>query len=289
MAIRKRVSLFAGLGALLVSGALSALPSIYPNQFARHPKIVWGFLIAGLVLFLMEGLARVSQRTEKPEPVPAVSQARAEAIGNKVDLHIHPTPAPPAPQPPVSARSLLPRPQFDIRLTEGRVVVEGTVVRFLEPDKEGGEKCLALHVLNRAAKQGEQARKARCVFATMEFASGSRTTPVNRACWIDKDSNQIAIDVSQSEYILVGLVTGGDEWVTYNNPNKVNLRMREWYDPFEELQKRALNWGDGASYTVDVKIISNDPGPTLGETLAHRRFALERKGATYSAHMLTPE
>jgi hypothetical protein len=107
---------------------------------------------------------------------------------------------------------------------------------------------------------------------------------VNRACWIDKESHDISIEVGETEHILVGLPATGDEWVTYNNPNRVNLLMREYWDPPNEFERRAINWGHGASYIVDVRIISNYRG--LGETFAHRQFKLERKGNAYSAEML---
>ena len=112
---------------------------------------------------------------------------------------------------------------------------------------------------------------------------------MNRACWIYKEPNEIAIDVGQTEHILVGLPTTDDEWVTYNNPNRVNLAAREHWDPPDELEKRSINWGDGASYIVHVRIISNDRGATLGETFAHRQFKLERKGIAYSVEMLETE
>ena len=163
-----------------------------------------------------------------------------------------------------------------------------TVVRFVE---SGGEQCLALRILNKPAQEGKQARRAHCVFATLEFtaASSPRSSFVNRACWIDKESNEISIDVGETEHILVGLPTTDDEWVTHNNPNRVDQRMREHWDPNNELEKRTINWGDGASYIVDVRIISNHRGATLGETFAHRQFRLERNGISYSAKMLATE
>lgn len=282
----------------MIGCALSALFAIYPTQVAHHAQIVWGLLILGVLLFLLEGVVRATQRAAKPpiaEPtVPPSAAAKAKATGNKVDLHFYGTAAPastksptlPATQPPLPAKSFLAPPQFDVQLTEVKVIVGETLVRSAEPGELGAQRCLALHVLNKAAKQGEQAKKAHCIYAAIEFISGSRRTLVSRACWIGHESNQIAIDVSQSELILVGLVSEGDEWVTYNNSNMVDLHMREWYSPSEKLQKRTANWGEGASYTVDVKIISNDRGPTLGETFDHRKFALERRGIAYSAHML---
>ena len=106
---------------------------------------------------------------------------------------------------------------------------------------------------------------------------------------MDKDSNEISIDVGETEHILVGLLTSSDEWVTYHNPNRVNLSARELWDSPDELEKRTINWGDGASYIVDVRIISNDRGATLVKTFAHRQFVLKRQGITYSAEMLERE
>jgi hypothetical protein len=283
--IRKWITLFGGSGALLIGGGLSALPSLYPNQVSRHPRIVVGSLIAGCVLFLVEGIVRAMGRPEK-QPAIAAPQAQANATGNQLTVNVHPTPpSGPAAQPPIPTSSVLPRPHFDIHLTRGLVEAGETVVRFVE---SGGEKCLALRVLNRPAQEGKQARRAQCVFAMLEFTASSSSTSslVNRACWINKESHDIAIGVGETEHILVGLPAAGDEWVTYNNPNRVNLQMREHWDPTNELERRTINWGDGASYIVDVRIISNDFGPTLGETFAHRQFKLERKGIAYSAEML---
>jgi hypothetical protein len=104
-AIRTWVSLFAGLGALLVSAALSALPSMYPNEFAHHPTIVWASLIVGICLVLAGGLPRVLSRIHGPEMVTALPtaaksvEARSEvghieqkeigahATGNQVNLY----------------------------------------------------------------------------------------------------------------------------------------------------------------------------------------------------------
>lgn len=248
---------------MLISGALSALPSIYPNQVSHHSRIVVGSLIAGCVLYLVEGIVRVMDRAEK-EPTPPATQSKARATGNQVTVNVHPSlPTALATQLPVPTNSVLPRPRFDIRLTRSLVQVGETVVRFVESH---GQLCLALTILNKPAQEGKQARRAHCVFAMLEFtaASSSRVSLVNRACWIDEESNEIAIDVGQTEHVLVGLPTTGDEWVTYNNSNRVNLRVREYWDPPNELEKRTINWGDGASYIVDVRIISNDRGGDTG-------------------------
>ncbi len=287
-AIRKWITLFGGSGALLISGALSALPSLYPNQISDHPWIVVGSLIAGCVLFLFEGIVRAMDRSEK-RSAPATPHAQANATGNQVTVNVHPPQSSSTElRPPLPTNRVLTRPQFDIRLTRGLMEVGETWVRFAD---SGGEHCLVLTVLNKPAQEGKKATRAHCVFAILEFtaASSSRSSLVNRACWLGKDTNEIAIDVGESEHILVGLPTTGDEWITYNNPNRVSLRAREHWDAPNELEKRTINWGNGSSYIVDVKIVSNDRGTTLGETFAHRKFTLERQGITYSAKMLEVE
>ncbi len=269
----------------MISGALSALPSLYPNQVSRHPKIVAGSLIAGFVLFLVEGIVRTMAPPEK-QSAPAAPQAQANATGNQVTVNVHPSPPSAlAPQSPISAHSVLPRPQFDVRLARGTVKVWETAVRFVE---SGGEQCLALMVLNKPAQEGKQTKPAHCVFATLEFTavSSSRSSFVNRACWIGNELNEIAINVGETEHILVGLPTTGDEWVTYNNSNRVAMWAHEHWDSPNDLEKRIINWSDGASYIVDVRIISNERGQTQGVTFAHRRFKLERKGIEYSAEIL---
>ena len=84
-AIRTWVSLFAGLGALLVSGTLSALPSIYPNQFPHHPAIVWASLIVGICLVLVGGLTKVPSRIQVRkimiEPATAATSVQAKSEG----------------------------------------------------------------------------------------------------------------------------------------------------------------------------------------------------------------
>jgi hypothetical protein len=226
-----------------MGGALSALPSLYPNQVSRHPRIVVGSLVAGCVLFLVEGILRAMDSPEK-HPALIAPQAQANATGNQVNVNVHPSPPSAlAPEPPIPAKSVLPRPQFDIRLTRSLVEVEEAVVRFVA---SGGQQCLALTVLNQPAQEGKQARRARCVFAMLEFtvSSSSSSSHVNRACWIDKESNQIAIDVGETEHILVGLPVG-DEWVTYNNPNRVNLHVREHWDPPKRIGEADHQLGRG--------------------------------------------
>ena len=111
---------------------------------------------------------------------------------------------------------------------------------------------------------------------------------MNRACWVGKDSNEITIGVNETEHILVGLPKE-DEWVTYHNPNRFSVLGADFWSSRQvpvELEERTLNWGEGASYTVDVRIICNAPGPFLGETFAHRQFTMQRKGISLSAKML---
>jgi hypothetical protein len=66
----------------------------------------------------------------------------------------------------------------------------------------------------------------------------------------------------------------------------VSLVGREYWGPSDELEKRIINWGEGASYVVDVRIVSNMQGRTRGVTFAHKKFTLERKGIAYSAKMM---
>ncbi len=149
-------------------------------------------------------------------------------------------------------------------------------------------KCLVLYVINRPAAQGKQTRPSRSVFASLEFRAASRSTVVNRACWVGKGSNEITIGVNETEHILVGLPKE-DEGVTYHNPNRFSELHTDFWTSRQvpvQLEERTLNWGEGASYTVDVRIICNDSGPFSGETLAHRQFTMERKGISLSAKML---
>lgn len=211
--------------------------------------------------------------------------AHATATGNQVTVNVHPPPFPvpaaPASQPQVRARDLLPTPQLDIDLTEGWIEVDDEIIQIA---KRGGTKALLLLVRNRPAAQGEQARSANCVFASLEFKSGSRTSHVNTASWIGKRSNQIAIDVSQMEHVLIGF-PDGSEWTTYNNPNRVP-QYTDWPSPYDPVQKRTVSWGEGAAYIVDVKIISNDHGITQGVTFVHRQIRLERRSSGYYAKLI---
>jgi hypothetical protein len=116
----------------LISGAPSVLPSLYPSQFSRYPRIVVGGLIAGCLLFLVEGMVRALDRPEK-QSASLAPQAQANATGNRMTVHVHPSPVPAPPsQSHIPADNVLPRPQFDISLTRGLVEVGETVVHFVE-------------------------------------------------------------------------------------------------------------------------------------------------------------
>jgi hypothetical protein len=293
-----------------VSIALSVLEVVYPARFAPHAKFFIGCLYFGVALcvltalwWLLERMSHIPEKQPEPAPIPSaqsnieVGHIEQKDIGARAsaEFHLHlPPSAPesaPKPESPAPVTSVLPRPHFDIRLAEicsVLLAMDDTMVRFVQPGEECGEKCLALYVINRPAAQGQQTRPARSVFASLQFRSGSRTTDVNRACWIGKDTNEITIGVNETEHILVGLPKES-EWVTYHNPNKISVLGTDFWSHRQapvELEKRTLKWGEGASYTVDVRIICNAPGPFLGETFAHRQFTMERKGISLSAKML---
>ena len=286
---------------MLIGLAFSALPLVYPNQFSHHAKIVWGFLAAGMLLFLIEGVARVMQRSEAL-PSAVAPEAASSATGNQVTVNVHPqfaTATPRATQPSFPVMSVLPRPQFRIRVAEMcQVVLVGgdmpgaeTMVRFREPLlDERGEKCLALEVTNQAAEEGKQSRPARCVFATLEFkvtGFSGKSTLVNRACWINRESNEIPIGLSETEHILVGLPKT-DKWIVFHNPNRAKPlpRVGRRVVTDHPLEERIVNWGQNASYVVEVAIISSDSGATHGMTLARRSFSLEHDGVSFRAKML---
>lgn len=300
---------FFGVGFALIALGLGMLGVIYPDDFKPWGEFFigvtsFGFAICVVTLcfWLLELILDASKKAPgvpltPPSPAQGPkAEAKSEtghieqknigahAVGNEFHLHVAP-PDTPIPTSRIPARSVMPVPSFEIQLTHANVVVESTMVRYQEPGETNGEKCLVLQVMNKAAAKGQQTRAARCVFATLEFELGSRRTTVNRACWVGEESNEISIDISEMEFVLVGLPKS-EEWVTYHNSNRVNPRVREHWDSPDELAKRTIAWGRHSAYTVDIKIISNDNGPTLGQTLAHRQFMLERHEVGYRAKML---
>lgn len=298
---------------MLVSGALSALPSMYPNQFAHHPTTVWASLIVGICLVLVGGLTKVLSRIHGPEikiepPTAAKSvQAKSEvghieqkeigahATGNQVNLYFsgnatQPLAAPLAPES-VSQRSgdalgtTPDMPALELQFCEARVNSDNEKVIHFDKD---GKKCLTISVLNRAAPLGKQAFPARSVCASLEFIAlpGGRRSMVNRAVWIGQDANEIYIDVNDTAHILVGLPSE-NEWMTFNNSNRISAREKEYWAHGDFLEPRPMDWFPNVAYEVDVKVISGF-NPTKGQTLAHRAFELRRGDISFTAKWIPP-
>lgn len=287
-----------------MSGALSALPSVYPNQFAQHTTIVWATLIAGICLVLVGGLTKVLPRVRTAaKAVQAKSEAGyieqkdigAHATGNQLNVYFsgaaaHPQAAPPAPEG-VSQRSgnalatSTKAPVLELQFCEARVNSENE--RVIHFDKDG-QKCLTISVLNRAAPLGKQAFPARSVYASLEFIAkpGGRRSMVNRAVWIGQDANEIYIDVNDTAHILVGLPSE-NEWMTFNNSNRISAREKEYGAHSDFLEPRSMDWFPNAAYAVDVKVISGF-NATKGQTLAHRTFELTRQATPFTARWISP-
>lgn len=275
-----------------MGGALEVLRAVYPHQFAAHPLVVTILGSVGAAILLVAFGMWLMDRPEK-DPESIVSNAKPRATGNQLTVNVHPPAPTSAPPQHVPAKSSLSQPQFRFRFAQCKAVLAGddTLVRFCEPLlDDDGERCLALEVTNMAAEEGKQSRPARCVFATLDFkvaGSGGRSTFINRACWFDQQSNEISIGLSETAHIFVGLPKP-DKWITYLNPNRgrENPRtglLRTTDFPFEE---RIISWGPGASYLVEVTIVSNDTGSMHGLTLAKKEFTLEYRGISFNAQML---
>jgi hypothetical protein len=128
----------------------------------------------------------------------------------------------------VSAR----HPVLDVGLSGGEVEVFDDSVRFVE---SGGKRCDVMLVHNRQAKEGE-AHVAKAISARLTFtpAGSSKTTFVDRACWVGKVENEIYLHPGDTEHVLLRMAKD-EEWLTYANPNKYdsggwparNLDLRE--------------------------------------------------------------
>jgi hypothetical protein len=158
-----------------------------------------------------------------------------------------------------------------------------TMARIVHPSfvfSDSGDECLTVSVQNLPALKGNFAQFLDIV-STLVFtsATGQRTV-VSRACWLDHKWSEIRLDVGEMENILIGFPQG-ETWEAFHNPN--DDRRVDTY--FKNVQERSVNWYDGASFTVDVQIVSMG-AKTRGQTLAHRQFKLTRSGIAYNARWI---
>jgi hypothetical protein len=212
------------------------------------------------------------------------ANSSASATGNQVSLNIYGVVPPFSPQQPrADEGQSVNKPIPNLALGFSRVGInrEGEIIRF----REGGPVCLVVSVTNSPAAQGEFARNATSVFCTLTFTEPmGRRTIVSRACWLDRESSEIPIDIGRVENIIIGF-PAQDDWATFHNPNNLSADQVDWNHMWSELEVRTANWGIGASLAVDLKIVSTGVA-SRGQTFAHRRFQLSRNGDRYGARWL---
>lgn len=283
------------------------LPAIYPNQFRQHPYVVFGCLGAGVSMLLAEAVTRqeqserpISRQTQAKADVGHIEQRDlgARATGNQVTVNVqHPSFAP------ASGRQMTPTiaiapPNLEVRMPRQHrdVVVEDNLVRFTRPGEKGNHRCIMLEVINSPAREGQQIGRANCVFATLEIGSRSRSPydtsviTISRVCWVGKPSNEIAMEISEPEYLLIGLSGDQGEFVIFKNPNRGTPDPTYGVPivPDADLERSIISAPPaGTSEIVEVNIISNDRGVSHGLTLAHRRIEVNfGDGGAYSWQIL---
>jgi hypothetical protein len=168
------------------------------------------------------------------------------------------------------------------------VFQENGVFRFVRPGfRPSNGHSLCILVKNAPAAQGEYAAVARNIFTVLQFTSTistGRATHVGRAYWIQHEENEITISLGDTAHILIGFPEG-QNWAAFHNPNepakgRTNFRAAVEFDrDMKEAEKRPFDWYDGATFDVDVRIVSS----SSGQTLAHRQFLLARNGIKYTA------
>jgi hypothetical protein len=158
-----------------------------------------------------------------------------------------------------------------------------TKARIVHPSfvfSDSGKECLTVSVQNLPASEGGFAPFLDVV-STVVFTSvtGQRTV-IGRACWLDCKWSEIRLDVGEMQNLLIGF-PGDETWESFHNPND-DRRVNTY---FKNVQERSVNWYDGASFTVDVQIVSMGT-ETRGQTLGQRRFKLTRSGIAYNARWI---
>jgi hypothetical protein len=304
----KNVLIAVGFPVLLADIGLAG--SGYSEWVMKHPSLLW--IVGGVsgILTLMGLFLPREQEQDPPQPVvvdknkqeigtvaggsASAARGSATASANQMTVNFNSVPAflpADTPQaspetPPVGHRRAVPR--LELSFVQPEVFQDHGVFRFVRPGfRPSNGHSLCILVKNSPAAQGEYAAVAHNIFTVLEFTSptsAGRATHVGRAYWLLHEANEITISLGDTAHILIGFPEG-DEWVAYHNPNepvkgRVNFRAAaEWDGDWKEPEKRPFDWYDGATFDVDVRIVSS----SSGQTLAHRQFLLVRNGIGYSA------
>jgi hypothetical protein len=292
-----------GGGITLMLADLGFAISGYPSLVTKHPSLLW--IVGGVsgILTLMGLFLPREQEQETLQPVVVnnnkqeignVAGGSASASANQMTVNFNSVPAflpAETPQaspetPPVGRQRAVPK--LELSFVQPEVFQDHGVFRFVRPGfKPSNGHSLCILVKNSPAAQGEYAAVAHNIFTVLEFTSptsAGRATHVGRAYWLLHEANEITISLGDTAHILIGFPEG-DEWVAYHNPNepvkgRINFRAAaEWDGDWKEPEKRPFDWYDGATFDVDVRIVSS----SSGQTLAHRQFLLVRNGIGCSA------
>ncbi len=188
-------------------------------------------------------------------------------ITPKESLHVPENPHPSAPFPRTQPAGFA-QPELKFGLAEGTVEVFDTCVGFA---KSGGHRCNVIVVHNEAAAAGEDAPVARAISARLTFSpfGSSRTTFVDRACWIGRVENQISLRPGDTEHVLLRIAKD-NEWITYENPNKHN--SGGWPLRNQDLREVKFPVFPNTKVTGEISIIAHQSQSAT--TLATRKFAI---------------
>jgi hypothetical protein len=177
------------------------------------------------------------------------------------------------PPPALGTTPQKPLPVLDLAFSGGEIEVFDSMVVF---NKEARESCFSIRVHNKRAEPGEDAHRVDSLSAQLVFASvgSSRTTHVDRACWIGKTENEICLNPTDTEHILLG-IPGKEYWVIYDNPNK--HARGGWPAIDQPLREVKFRIYDKANIVGEISLVAHRNN--ISTTLLTRKFVISVSGS----------
>jgi len=170
--------------------------------------------------------------------------------------------------PPPIATPPPPLPILRLDFSGGTVEVHDAMVAFVD---SRGQKCHSIRVHNMEAAAGEEAHRADAISTRLTYKTSglSRTTSIDRACWIGNIENEIYLQPGDTKHVLIGISNNKNEWVNYHNPNQYPT---EWPSSYNSLQEVKFPLFEGAKIIGEISVISHRNNKSI--TLVTRTFVI---------------
>lgn len=159
-------------------------------------------------------------------------------------------------------------PILSLDFSGGNIQIYDEMVDFSD---SGREQCYSIRVHNRRAAEGEEAYRADSVSAgiTFAFAESSRMISVDRSCWIGEIANEIYLHPGDTKHVLMGIIRG-NEWITYDNPNRI--ASSGWPSRDQPLREIKFSLFGNAKITGEISLIAHRNNKAI--TLFVRKFVI---------------